>query len=191
MRSARCSASWRRATAATSSWRSSATTPEQPPRLAVARVSGAKGLRGAVRVEILTDWPEHLDEGACVFVEGESEPRQIVRAETGGRVLAVTLSGITSRDAADALVGRYLEVDAKPLEEGRYYWHQLVGLAVSDPAGRELGHVAEVFRAGDSEVYRIEGPDGELLVPAVRHVVTEIDLAAGRMVVDYDAEEIR
>lgn len=126
-----------------------------------------------------------------MFIEGEAEPREIVRAEPGGRVLAVTLSGIASRDAADGLVGRYLEVEARPLEDGRYYWHQLVGLAVSDPTGHDLGHVAEVFRAGDTEVYRIDGPDGELLVPAVRHVVTEIDLAAGRMIVDYDVEEIR
>jgi 16S rRNA processing protein RimM len=178
-------------TDATSSWRSSATTPEQPSRLAVARISGAKGLRGAVRVEVLTDWPEHLGTGARVFVEGESEAREIVRAESGGRILAVTLAGIASRDDAERLVGRYLEVEAQPLEDGRYYWHELVGLAVSDPAGRELGHVVEVFRAGDAEVYCIDGPDGELLVPAVRHVVNEIDLAAGRMVVDYDAEEIR
>ena len=54
----------------------------------------------------------------------------------------MTLSGITSRDAADGLVGRYLEVDARPLRaKVSYYWHQLVGLAVGDPAGRELGHV--------------------------------------------------
>jgi 16S rRNA processing protein RimM len=106
-------------------------------------------------------------------------------------VPAITLSGISTREAAQALLGRYLEVEPGPLEPGRLYWHQLVGLAVSDPAGRPLGQVVEVFRAGDTEVYRIDGPDGELLVPAVRHMVVEIDLAAGRMIVDYADEEVR
>ncbi len=176
---------------ATSSWRSSATTPEQPARVAVARVTGAKGLRGAVRVEVLTDWPEHLDVGARLVVEGEAAEREVVRAEWGGRVLAIMLSGITTRDAAEALMGRYLEVEPATLEPGRFYWHQLVGLAVSDTAGRSLGEVVEVFRAGDTEVYRIDGPEGELLVPALRHMVREIDLEAGRMVVDYAADEVR
>jgi ribosomal 30S subunit maturation factor RimM len=50
--------------------------------------------------------------------------------------------------------------------------------------------VVEVFRAGENEVYRIEGPSGELLVPALRDVVRSIDLASGRIVVRYEAEEV-
>lgn len=177
--------------AGTSSWRSSATKTDNSERLAVARVSGVKGLRGAVRVELLTDWPEHVDVGASLFLEGEAEPRTVVRLESGGRHPAITLSDVTSREAAEALVGRYLEAPAAPLPEGTYYWHQLEGLRIVDPTGAELGILVEVFRAGEAEVYRIEGPGGELLVPAVRDVVREIDLAGGRMVVDYRTEEVR
>ena len=49
----------------------------------------------------------------------------------------------------------------------------------------------EVFRAGENEVYRVVGGGGELLIPALRSVVKEIDLAARRMVVEYDVEEVR
>ncbi len=105
--------------------------------------------------------------------------------------MIIGLEGVNSREAAQALVGRYLEVEAKPLPEGTYYWHQIVGLAVTDVAGSQLGSVVEVFRAGENEVYRIEGPGGELLVPALRSVVRSIDLGAGRMVVDYQPEEVR
>lgn len=103
----------------------------------------------------------------------------------------ITLAGIEGREAAEAVVGRYLEVVPGPLPEGEFYWHQLEGLTVVDPAGIELGTLVEVFRAGEAEVYRIDGPDGELLVPGVRDVVRGIDLEAGRMVVAYDAEEVR
>ena len=173
-------------TGGTSSWRSSQTTE----RLAVARVTGARGLRGALRIEPLTDWPEHLAVGAEVFLEDEAERRRIVEAQWGGRVPSVSIEGVVSREAAEALTGRYLEVEAHELPAGSYYWHQLEGMRVTDEAGAELGILTEVFRAGENEVYRITGgPGGELLVPALRDVIREVDLAGSRMVVRYETED--
>jgi 16S rRNA processing protein RimM len=163
---------------ATSSWRSS---PTKTERLAVARILGAKGLAGGFRVELVTDWPERLEIGGEVFLEDDPEPHRITGIESGGRVPVIHLEGITDRDAADALAGRYLERGAEPLPAGTYYWHQLIGLRVIDEAGTDLGRVVDVFRAGGSEVYRVEGPKGELLVPALERVVRRIDLDAGLM----------
>ena len=157
----------------------------------MARILGAKGLAGAVRVEPLSDNPERLLVGALLFLEGEDSPRAVRRYEPGGRSPAVTLDGIETREGAESLIGRYLEVEAEPLPEGTYYWHQLVGLRVTDEAGVSLGAVAEVFRAGENEVYRIEGPEGELLVPGLREFVRSIDLGAQVMVVRYEVEEVR
>jgi 16S rRNA processing protein RimM len=140
-----------------------------------------------VRVELLTDWPERLTIGAEVFVEGEAEPRLITDLETGGRVPVVRLAGIGDREAAEVLSGRHLEVPARRLPEGSYYWHELEGMRVTDEDGNELGRLAEVFRAGGNEVYRVEGAGGELLVPALRRAVIRIDLAAGVMVIRPDA----
>jgi 16S rRNA processing protein RimM len=170
-----------------SSWRSRATTE----RLAVARVLGAKGLAGAVRIEPLTDTPGRLVVGASLFLEGEERPRRVTEVQSGGRVPVVALDGIADRDAAEALAGRYLEVDAEPLPAGSWYWHEIVGLRVRDESGAELGTVVEVFRAGENEVYRIDGPGGEILIPALREVVREIDVAAGRMTVRWEPEEVR
>ncbi|MGH2429564.1 MAG: ribosome maturation factor RimM [Candidatus Limnocylindria bacterium] len=170
----------------TSSWTSSQIPSD---RLAVARVIGAKGLAGAVRLELLTDWPERFDAGSELFVEGEDQPRRVTHVEWGGRVPVVHLEGIGTREAAEALMERYLEVPARPLPEGTYYWHQLEGLRVIDERGVGLGTVVEIFRAGESEVYRVTGPAGELLLPALARVVRRIDLEAGLMVVRPDPEE--
>jgi len=172
--------------AAASSWRSSATSE----RLAVARVVGAKGLMGAVRIEPLTDWPERLAIGSEVWVEDESEPREILEVSWGGRVPVLRLSGVTDRDSAEPLVGRYLEAPPRPLPAGSYYWHQLEGLAVADASGTSLGTLVEVFRVGENEVYRVAGDDGEVLLPALRDVVLSIDLEAGTMVVRYEPEDV-
>lgn len=158
----------------------------------MARIAGTKGLSGALRIELLTDWPERLAAGALVFLEGEERPRRVREIQLAGRVPIIALEGLTSREAAVTLVGRYLEVEPRALPEGSYYWHQLVGLAVTDEAGARLGEVVEVFRAGENEVYRVQSPDGgELLVPAVRGVVRRIDLSGGTMIVRYESEEVR
>jgi 16S rRNA processing protein RimM len=154
-------------------------------------VAAAKGLAGTLKIESLTDFPERLAPGAEIYLEGEAEPHRITEANWSGRVPTMRLDGVNTREAAAALVGRYLELPARGLPEGSYYWHQLEGLRVVDTAGVELGELVEVFRAGENEVYRVVGAGAELLVPALRSVVREIDLAAGRMVVDYDLEEVR
>jgi 16S rRNA processing protein RimM len=153
-------------------------------------VLGAKGLAGSVRIEALTDHPDRLAAGESVWVEDEADSRTILEAGFGGRVPVLRLEGISDRAAAERLVGRYLEAPANELPPDTYYWHQLIGIAAFDEAGGELGELVEIFRAGENEVYRIEGPNGELLIPALRDVVRSIDLAARRMVVRYEAEEV-
>lgn len=89
------------------------------------------------------------------------------------------------------MVGRYVEMPPHELPEGAYYWDDLVGLEVRDPRGAVVGELVEIFRAGENEVYRIVGPAGERLVPALKTVVLGIDLAGGRITVaDDDAIEV-
>jgi 16S rRNA processing protein RimM len=176
--------------AATSSSRSSPTPSDR--RLAIARILGAKGLGGAVRVELLTDWPERLEPGTELWLEGSAQPVHVARIESGGRSTVLHLDGIATREAAEALAGRYLEAPARPLPEHTYYWDDLVGLRVEEPDGRPIGEVVEVFRAGGAEVYRVAGDGGERLVPALRSAVISIDLEDNLMVVaPDDAEEVR
>jgi 16S rRNA processing protein RimM len=174
--------------AGTSSSRSSATPSER--RLALARVLGVKGLRGGVRIEVLTDWPERLDPGASLFLEGSDDSLVVTRTEMGGRRVPVLyFEGLESREAVEPLVGRYLEALARPLDDESYYWEDLIGLRVEEPNGAHVGELAEIFRAGGNEVYRIVGPAGERLVPALRSAVLAIDLEAGRMIVAPDDAE--
>jgi 16S rRNA processing protein RimM len=154
-------------------------------------VAAVKGLAGVLKIESLTDFPERLSPGTEVYLDGDSEPVRIAEVNWAGRVPSLRLDGVSTREAAAALVGRYLELPARELPEGSYYWHQLEGLRVVDVAGAEVGELVEVFRAGENEVYRVVGAGSEVLVPALRSVVREIDLAAGRMVIDYDVEELR
>jgi 16S rRNA processing protein RimM len=86
----------------------------------------------------------------------------------------------------EGLRDRYLEVaPTTPLPPETWYWHQVEGLEVRTGAGEVVGRVSDVFRAGEGEVYVVTGgPRGEVLVPAVRGVVTELRPDAGYLVVD-------
>ncbi len=161
------------------------TTPADE-RVTVGLVRGLHGLRGAVRVEVLSDEPQRFAVGSVLFVEGDDRPLTVAWTGAAKPGVLVRFEEHPSRESAEHLRDRYLEVVPEaPLPQGTYYWHELRGLAVSTTTGTDLGTVVDVFRAGGGEVYVVRGgPLGEIMVPGVRSVVVELDPAAGRMVID-------
>ena len=160
------------------------TTPAEE-RVAVGLVHGLHGLRGAVRVEVLSDEPERFAIGSKLFVEGDERPLTIAWTGPAKPGLLVRFEELSSRESVEHLRRRYLEVAEEPLPEGTYYWHQIKGLTVVTTEGLDLGTVVDVFRAGEGEVYVVRGGAlGEVMVPAVSSVVVAMDVDAGRIVVD-------
>ncbi|MEV4659637.1 ribosome maturation factor RimM [Micromonospora sp. NPDC049301] len=108
-----------------------------------------------------------------------------------GRML-VAFAGILDRDAAEALRGTLLVVDSAevepPEDPEEFHDHQLVGLAVVTPAGERLGEVARIDHAPSSDLLVLRRPEGRVaLIPFVRAIVPEVDLAGGRVIVDPPA----
>lgn len=150
----------------------------------VGRVVGAFGIRGAVKVVALTDFAERFAPGSELQLGGASRRVEWSRDQPGG--LIVKLAGVDGRTPAELLRGRYLEVrdeDLLPLPEGRWYHHDLVGLAVATEAGQELGTLTEVVTRPANDVWVVQGGAGEHLVPATRDAVVRVDLGAGRVTV--------
>ena len=77
-----------------------------------------------------------------------------------------------------------------PLEEGEYYTFDIIGLEVFDTEGNSLGHVTDVLRTGSNDVYVTskKGEAKQLLIPALKTVVQEINVPEGKMVVDMPEE---
>ncbi len=166
--------------------------PASPARLAVGLVRGLRGLRGQVRIELLTDRPEErFVEGAVLYPEGAHRGLTIAEAVpvADGPGWWLRFREVPDRDAADALRGVYLEIDTpdEPREPGRWLWHELEGLAVRSGDGEDLGRIVELYHAGGADVFVVRGPRGELDVPGVRGIVLELAPERGEMVVDLDA----
>ena len=152
----------------------------------VGQVVGVFGVAGAVKVRSLTDFADRFAAGSHLLLDGVSRRVEWGREQPSG-VLVVKLAGVDDRDAADALRGRYLEVPdeaIRPLPAGRWYHHQLVGLAVTSESGRDLGTLTEVATRPANDVWVARRPDGEeLLVPVIPDAVLGVDLDAGRVTV--------
>ena len=144
----------------------------------VGRIVTAHGLRGEVKVDPATDFPERFRPGNRVWVDGE--PLEITSARDIKALVYLAFRGIADRAAAEALRGK--EIKAAPmgdLGEGQFYQHQIIGLEARDPSGRLLGRIEEIFPTGSNDVYVVRGPEGEMLLPATDDVIRKIDVAAG------------
>lgn len=145
---------------------------------------GAYGLDGAVKVMPLTDFDDRFDPGAGLMLEGAE--RKVEWSRPGQPGLVVKLRGIDNRSVAELFRGRYLEVpehDLRPLEDGRFYHHQVVGLAVATGSGKQLGTITEVLERPANDVWVSHEGSIEHLIPATRDAVLEVDLEKRRVVV--------
>lgn len=158
-----------------------------PAFVVVGRVVKPHGVRGELRVEPDTDFPERLSAlREVTLLKNEASMTAAVRSiRPHGNSVLIILEGIDTIDAAsrwrDAAVVVRRE-GAAPLESGRHYVFDVLGLRVETEDGRFLGRVAEVLRTGSNDVYVVKG-EKEVLVPAISTVVLTIDVAGGRIII--------
>lgn len=155
-------------------------------------IIGVHGVRGGLTIRSFTDPLENvlhysrwqLDERREVRVieGGWSGKRMVVHLEENG-------TPITDREQATSLIGARICIPRSALPPtDELYWADLVGLQVETPDGLPLGKVVNMLETGANDVMVVRG-DRERLIPFVReHVVHDVDLAAGRLVADWDPE---
>lgn len=147
-------------------------------------------MSGEVKVDAWTDVPDRFAEGARLECEGVGTLTiASIRGPEGEPI--VRFAGYDDRERAGALTNRLLTVsraEARRATEGAYLWADLIGLRAERPDGSALGVVAEVVRAGSTDVLVIRDGTRELLVPTIESVVRYVDVAGGRIVVEPQEE---
>jgi 16S rRNA processing protein RimM len=163
--------------------------------LTVGRIVRPHGVRGEVAVEVRTDEPaQRYAVGTSLVAQGPPgagvPPTLTVQAQRPhqGRLI-VAFREVPDRTAAEALRGVLLQVDSgavpAPGDPDEFHDHQLVGLAAVTPAGEPLGEVVGVDHAPAADLLVVARPGGgTALVPFVKAIVPEVELAGGRIVID-------
>jgi len=163
-----------------------------PELVAIGEILRAHGVGGEVRVRPLTDRPRERFEGLrrCVVWEPQADERshhEVSSCRFDRETLLLHLTGVDSPESAGRLVGRLLAIDGRevlPPPPGYFYPWQLAGARVETRDGRAVGHFVGVESGAAQDLWVIADGDREHLVPAVQEIVVEVDVAAGRVVID-------
>ncbi|MCL7463870.1 ribosome maturation factor RimM [Phaeovulum sp. NW3] len=160
-----------------------------PDRVCVGAIAGAFGVKGEVRLKSFCSTPEDIAAYAPLYTEDGSRSFgiRLTRPVTGG--LGARLTGVATKEEADALKGVTLWADRNKLPslpDDEFYHADLIGLTVVDTGGAVLGTVRAVHNHGAGDILEIFGPGRRqtLLLPFTKAVVPTVDLTAGRIVAD-------
>jgi 16S rRNA processing protein RimM len=162
----------------------------------IGRLVRPRGLKGEVVAEAVSDRPDRFPSLRAAYVPaagGGSRRLAITSCWPQNGRFVVKIEGVDSIEQAESYRGLELRIgeeELAALPAGSYYHHQLRGLRVEDPSGRELGQVADILEGGgEAVVLVVRGAQGEQLIPLATPFVKEVDLVLGRMVVTPLAEE--
>jgi 16S rRNA processing protein RimM len=174
--------------------------PPQQPRnqaarlIVMGRIVAPYGLNGWVRIEPYSTDPGRLNAYPAWWVGRNGDWREMKVAESvkrHGASVVARFEGCVERDAALALKGSELAVPREALPQNadnEFYWADLVGLRVVNVKDEELGAVAELFDNGAHPVMRVVAGETERLLPFVDQVVRQVDMAQGRIRVEWELD---
>ncbi len=157
---------------------------KQTEYITIGEILGAWGLKGAFRVRPLTDFPERFEPGATVFIGGIPNVIQSSHLQKDGVIM--TIPGVDTPEAAAALRRKSLEIpgtELHKLPKGQYYQFDIIGLEVVTTDGTLLGKVTDILNCGN-DVYVVKGETKEILIPAVKDVIKNIDLKNKRITIE-------
>ena len=160
----------------------------EPEFLVVGKLRRPHGLRGEILMEILTDFPGRLDADVVVYAGDEHQPLSIMSTRKHRQALLVTFDGYDDRESVGELRNKFVYVradDRPPLPDGKYYFHELIGLQVVTDKGENLGELTDILETGANDVYIVKpSNDGkDILLPAIDPVILKIDLEQGQILV--------
>lgn len=157
--------------------------------LAIGEVLKPQGVRGEVKVRPDTADPMRFAGLKRVFLarDGAYAPCDVESSRLSGDMAYLKLAGVDDRGAAEKLRGEFLYIDrgnAVALSEDENFIVDLIGCVATDTEGREVGTLTDVLQPGGNDVYVLNGPRGEVLVPALKSVILRVDVERKTMLLD-------
>ena len=164
---------------------------ESAEYITIGEIVNTQGNRGYVRVLPLTDFPDRFKnmDQVLVLLKGSHRIMYLEDVYNHKKFVAIKFKEIPDMTAAENLKGGLLQIEPKdivPLPKDSYYVFELIGIDVYDTTGQYYGKIKDVLTTGANDVYIIwyEAEKRDLLIPALKQVVKEIDTENKKMVVD-------
>ena len=158
-------------------------------RVRVGTIGGAYGVKGEVRIKSFCAIPEDIAEYAPLTTEDGSRTFEVTITRQISNGLAARMTGIDSKEDADALRGMGLYALRSQLpdtDDDEFYYADLIGLEVFDTGGNPIGKIKAVQNHGATDLLEVFGPGLKttVLIPFTKEVVPTVDIASGRVIAD-------
>jgi len=157
-------------------------------KISVGKILGPHGINGEVRVLPLTDFPRRFKKNTEVWIDSLQRTVLIESVRRHSQFLLMKFSGFPERNDVEKLKNSLLQVDrskAFKLPPGHYYRFEIIGLEVFNLNGESLGEIRDILETGANDIYAVKREHrNDLLIPALKTVVKEIDIPNRRMVVE-------
>lgn len=157
--------------------------------ITIGRIVKPFGVKGEVHVQSLTDVPgrfEELGEVTLVLSSGHRVVTTVTKVRGDGQFYRVSFASCTTPEEAASFRGALVKIpegQAPLLPAGQHYQYELIGLTVQDEAGRSLGVLEEVLEMPEQQLFVVRRGNREILIPAVRAMITKIDIENHVMIV--------
>jgi len=162
----------------------------------IGHVTGAYGIQGWVRIRPYSSDADAMLHAKTWWIDQSGlRDVDVMHAKAHGEDIVAQLMGVADRNAAEAMKGATVQVRRShfpPLSDDEFYWIDLIGLAVQNLQGEQLGNVADLMDNGAHPILRVALPQTpgadkphELLIPFVDQFVKTVDLAAKQITVDW------
>ena len=158
--------------------------------LRVGRITGAHGLKGAIRFRPDNPDSDTLEQVARVFLESAGQAREFRltgMTRLNATTRRITLEGVADVNAAEALKGAIVMLateDVPPAKPGEFYYYEAIGCEVFLTDGSRLGTIEEIFSNGAHDVWVVRDSEREVMVPVIEDVVKAMDFAARRVTIE-------
>ncbi len=163
---------------------------ELPDFVVIGYVTKPHGVRGAFRVDPLTDDPQRFNQLEHFFLTLDEESRfkfKINKVEIGPKFVIVSLDEITDRNEAEKWKNAYVEIprdEVVQLPLGQHYYFELIGAMVQTKSGEKIGQLVDVQNYPANDVYVVEAESKEILIPVVPDIVIETNAETGTIIIN-------
>lgn len=160
-------------------------------KIIIGKIGAAHGVRGDMKVYPLTDFPDRFNTIKKAFIDDKEI--DIISTRYQNNFVVMKVKGVNSCEEVARYTNKLLKInrsDVPPLNEGEYYSFDIIGLKVINQDDVVLGEIIEILKTGSNDVYITKTLEGkQLLIPALKKVVTEINIEDDFMKVIWDINQ--
>lgn len=158
--------------------------------LPIGKIVGVHGMKGYLKVISFDETTDLFFPGNSLTLkrpDGKIQTVTVQDVQVHKHIFRMAVGGVSGRTDAELLVGADVLINRSELpepEDGRWYWCDLIGLAVYTADETYLGRIENLFETGSNDVLVVKHHDAEILVPVIESVICSVDFEAQKMVVN-------